>query len=97
MEPEHAPLANNVSFAFVATRGPGYLGDIAIDDVDVSNKPCSDDRGENRISYSPRTSTEFRFPTSVIAEPINQSPMANSVRMENMVAVRNGSMRHPEK
>ena len=43
---EHIPLATDISFAFVATRGPGYLGDIAIDDVDVSNKPCSVEGGD---------------------------------------------------
>ena len=42
---EHAPLATNISIAFVATRGPGYLGDIAIDDVDVVSKPCLVEEG----------------------------------------------------
>ena len=42
---EHAPSATNISIAFVATRGPGFLGDIAIDDVDVVSRPCSADQG----------------------------------------------------
>ena len=44
---EHVPGGNDIAFAFLATRGFGYLGDIAIDDVAVYNTSCLPDGGNS--------------------------------------------------
>ena len=44
---EHLPDDNYIAFAFLATRGFGFLGDIAIDDVAVYNTSCSPDGGNS--------------------------------------------------